>query len=322
MISRKNIDVLSFDRKSGKFRQIREIENDNFHFTEKIVVLSFDRKYEKNWQNFLKLKMTSFISRIFFFFLGHCFMSMEIDLVRSHVQKLVSLSMWQCLLESRRDAEFKITPKWKKFWKAILKKDAKMDEETKIETQKERFFLKNLIEKFVQVLNTIAEKEAPEETVTYCEHFLLLMIDLEALLPTRRFFNTVMDDTKLVIHCSLSALSKREEGKLFSQLLDQLKFYARFEISDETGDPLNDKEMMQIHYDRITGLQRAMFAKYPDNYDMRRFALATVASIDARENLEKYFKDLKKEILYDIAEYLFLVPPKSELKEGELGNYT
>ena len=41
--------------------------------------------------------------------------------------------MWQCLLESRRDAEFKITPKWKKFWKAILKKDAKMDEETKIE---------------------------------------------------------------------------------------------------------------------------------------------------------------------------------------------
>ena len=248
-------------------------------------------------------------------------MSMEIDLVRSHVQKLVSLSMWQCLLESRRDAEFKITPKWKKFWKAILKKDAKMDEETKMETQKERFFLKNLIEKFVQVLNTIAEKEAPEETVTYCEHFLLLMIDLEALLPTRRFFNTVMDDTKLVIHCSLSALSKREEGKLFSQLLDQLKFYARFEISDETGDPLNDKEMMQIHYDRITGLQRAMFAKYPDNYDMRRFALATVASIDARENLEKYFKDLKKEILYDIAEYLFLVPPKSELKEDELGNF-
>ena len=74
----------------------------------------------------------------------------------------------------------------------------------------------------------IQEKEAPDETVTYCEHFLLLMIDVEALLPTRRFFNTVLDDSKLIIHCSLSTLNYRDEGKLFSQLLDQLKFYARY----------------------------------------------------------------------------------------------
>ena len=38
---------MSFDRKSGNTRQIREIreiENDNFVFTEKVVVLSFNRK--------------------------------------------------------------------------------------------------------------------------------------------------------------------------------------------------------------------------------------------------------------------------------------
>jgi len=40
---------------------------------------------------------------------------------------------------------------------------------------------------------------------------------------------------------------------------------------------------------------------------MRKFALATVASIDDRTNLTKHFGGLKTETLYDIAEYLFLV---------------
>ncbi len=71
--------------------------------------------------------------------------------------------------------------------------------------------------------------------------------------------------------------------------------------------------MMQIHYDRITSLQRAMFAKYPDNSEMRKFALATVASIDDHENLKKHFKDLDTDILYEIAEYLFLVPSKDKV---------
>ena len=234
-------------------------------------------------------------------------MSMEIDLVRAQVQKLVSLSMWQSLLDIRRDSELKNFPRWKKFWKAIQKKDAKeTDEESKAQAKKERFFLRNLIDKFVSVLNTVQEKEVAEDTVAYCEHFLLFIIDLEALLPTRRFFNTLLDDSKLIIHCSLSALSQRDEGKLFSQLLDMLKFYAKFEISDESGDPLSDKEMTQIHYDRITSLQLAMFAKYSKVDNLKKFALATVASIDDRANLLKHFKDLDKEVLYDIAEYLFL----------------
>ena len=91
----------------------------------------------------------------------------------------------------------------------------------------------------------------------------------------------------------------------------------RFEISDESGDTLDDKQMMQIHYDRITSLQRAMFAKYPENPEMRKFALSTVASIDDQENLAKHFKGLKTEMLYEIAEYLFLVPRGGD-KENEV----
>lgn len=69
-----------------------------------------------------------------------------------------------------------------------------------------------------------------------------------------------------------------------------LKFYAHFEINDETGDPLTDHDMTQLHYNRITSLQKAAFSKFPD---LRGFALTNVASVDTREALQKHFKSLR-----------------------------
>lgn len=34
-----------------------------------------------------------------------------------------------------------------------------------------------------------------------------------------------------------------------------LKFYTGFEINDQTGNALTEKEMTTLHYDRITSLQ-------------------------------------------------------------------
>ena len=34
-----------------------------------------------------------------------------------------------------------------------------------------------------------------------------------------------------------------------------LKFYAKFEINDVSGDPLTDHDMMQLHYSRIVSLK-------------------------------------------------------------------
>lgn len=88
-----------------------------------------------------------------------------------------------------------------------------------------------------------------------------------------------------------------------------LKFYARFEISDETGDPLTDHDMTQIHYSKITSLQRAAFAKFPN---LRLFSLANVANVDTRESLEKHFGMLDGKSLKEIACYLNLVPDELE----------
>ncbi|KAL7286119.1 hypothetical protein TKK_0019633 [Trichogramma kaykai] len=84
-----------------------------------------------------------------------------------------------------------------------------------------------------------------------------------------------------------------------------LKFYARFEISENTGESLTDYDMTQLHYSKIQSLQTAAFAKFPD---LLSFALANVASVDTRDSLLKHFGALSQEKLQAIASYLNLVP--------------
>uniref|UniRef100_A0A182P429 RNA helicase aquarius n=1 Tax=Anopheles epiroticus TaxID=199890 RepID=A0A182P429_9DIPT len=88
-----------------------------------------------------------------------------------------------------------------------------------------------------------------------------------------------------------------------------LKFYARFEINDETGDPLTDHDMTQLHYAKIKSLQKAAFAKFPN---LRLFALSNVANVDTRESLEKHFGALNCDSLREIACYLNLIPDRLE----------
>lgn len=86
-------------------------------------------------------------------FLNHCFNSMEVVLVREQVKRLVSLGIWMSLQQGRRELEFKKYPKWRKVWKAILKKDKPEDKE-KLEW--DRKFLHKLMIKFMTILETIS----------------------------------------------------------------------------------------------------------------------------------------------------------------------
>lgn len=149
-------------------------------------------------------------------FLNSCFNSMEIELCREQVKRLVSLTMWSCLQPKRREQELKANPEWKKFWKKLQKREKP---ELKEKLEWERHFLQNLIVKFVAMLEQVPEDgELNMDLVHYCERFVEFLVDLEALLPTRRFFNTVLDDCHVLVRCNLSNLAKREEGKLFTQV--------------------------------------------------------------------------------------------------------
>lgn len=71
-------------------------------------------------------------------FLNNCFRSMEIEICREQVKKLVSLSMWTCLQPRRRDQELNSIPEWKKYWKKLQKRDKP---ELKEKLEWERHFL-------------------------------------------------------------------------------------------------------------------------------------------------------------------------------------
>lgn len=86
--------------------------------------------------------------------LNHCFNSMEEDLVRDQVKRLVSLSMWASLQEGRRELEFKIVPKWRKYWRLIMKRDGKNPADAE-KLELERKFLHRLMLKFISILREI-----------------------------------------------------------------------------------------------------------------------------------------------------------------------
>ena len=72
---------------------------------------------------------------------------------------------------------------------------------------------------------------------------------------TRRYLATLFDAGHLLSRCELAALRQREEGHLFNQLLDMLKFYSSFEINDFTGAELTESEMIEQHYGYIMSMQ-------------------------------------------------------------------
>uniref|UniRef100_A0A8C1YQ74 RNA helicase aquarius n=1 Tax=Cyprinus carpio TaxID=7962 RepID=A0A8C1YQ74_CYPCA len=296
----------------------------NEKFRENVPAWEVFKRAPAHFPHFFKCVMESCLSgeqlglplkeqTVLLLFLDHCFNSLEVDLIREQVQKLVSLPMWMCLLPTRLQQELKKVPKLQKFWNLIKKNYEKMEP-----AKKERTFLASLIKKFLVVLMSIpaAERSVTLSIASRLEHICNLAGVCQALLPTRRWFNTVLDDAHLVVNCQLSHLTDREkEGHLFCQLLDMLKFYTGFEISDQTGNALTQKEMTTLHYDRITSLQRAAFAHFPELSD---FALSNVAAVDTRESLTKHFGHLSPNTLHRVSAYLCLLP---ELPDGEDTSY-
>ncbi|KAI1289575.1 RNA helicase aquarius [Halotydeus destructor] len=237
-----------------------------------------------------------------------CVNSIEVDLVRERIQKVISLPMWISLSDRRRETEFREVPKLKKFWNALNKKDALMDKAALDQATFERKFVANLIRDFFVTLDTIPTTQATARLskkelniVTYCERFLELLIDIEALLPTRRFFNALLDDMHVIVHCRRSKLCGRhDESKLFVQLLDKLIFYARFEIDDLTGEELNEQEIAKKHYNRLAKLQRLSWKAFPEK--LKKFCLANISAIDSKESLVKHLNNLTDEELAKFAE--------------------
>ncbi|CAG8535056.1 9532_t:CDS:2, partial [Ambispora leptoticha] len=202
--------------------------------------------------------LTLQVRRFILIFLIHAFQSLENNLVRKECLRLVPISIWHCLsTPERREAEFRMNKELKDTWARVIKKYRAAEGAHKQKLEFERSWLAELLKGFVSILYSIPETgPTNDDAVAYCERFLEFLIDLEAQLPTRRFFNTLLDDLQIVVLCRLAPIVRRKEGsELFLQLLETLKFYAGFEINDFDGSALADDEMTAIHCKKLTELQ-------------------------------------------------------------------
>ncbi|GMT10582.1 hypothetical protein PFISCL1PPCAC_1879, partial [Pristionchus fissidentatus] len=247
-------------------------------------------------------------------FLVNCFNSVEVNLVREQMICLVSINIWSNLLPKQREDLLSKNKKLRRHWKNKQeeKSKANLSEEKTAQQEKEESFLWNLMQRFKRTLDRIDDEntDIDVDDIRYCERFVQLMIDLEALLPTRRFFNALMHSSHLLVHCLLSSFIKSEAGSLFCQLVDMLKFYARFEIDDVTGQPLTHTEVVTRHTEHVIQLQKAAFKYFKES--MKDFYLLNVSGVDSRKALTKQFSSMSKPELYRFAEFLHLVKPVEE----------
>ncbi|KAE9595341.1 putative intron-binding protein aquarius [Lupinus albus] len=249
-------------------------------------------------------------------FMINAFQSLEDEVVSMTVLRLASLKSWYSLSYGRFQMELCLNPGLIKKWKRMARKESvKGGQHLDPSTTLEVMFLRNLIEEFLEILNSqvfprrqlSGEDDelidasglglANDACILYCERFMEFLIDLLSQLPTRRYLRPLVADVAVVAKCHLSTLYRHEKGKLFAQLVDLLQFYEGFEINDHTGTQLTDHEVLEFHYSRLQSFQLHAFKKMDK---LRELALSNIGSIHKRADLSKKLSVLSPEDLRDL----------------------
>ncbi|KAI9094430.1 hypothetical protein DFS34DRAFT_249440 [Phlyctochytrium arcticum] len=256
------------------------------------------------------------IRRFILIFAKHLFQSLENTHVRAECLRLASISCWSCLVDTQRERALSMYDERRAAWDRF---EAKLESTTKpVAKEKmefDRMLLSRMIKNFFTVLHSIPESGPPPlHAVAYCERFLEFLICLLGQLPTRRYVNLLVKDHLVIPICESSKLATRgrnfqsrnknislvlptdwssrgsESGALFVQLLENLSFYARFEIDDYTGAAIGSAEKTHRFYESMRTVQKLAFVNFRET--MEEFALANVGSVERPEDLRSHLTRL------------------------------
>lgn len=254
-------------------------------------------------------------------FMIHCFQSLEDEMVRGPVLKLVSLQLWHYLSLGRLQMELSLHDQLIEHWKKLKKRESravrKGESSANLRDRLEVKFIPLLLEEFLGILeSTVGNHNAKEQqpanghseqldselqvapdALLYCERFMEFLIDLLSQLPTRRFMRALVEDFAIVSKCRLSALYVHSKGRLFCQLVDLLRFYEGFEIDDQTGSQLSDDDVLLAHCSKLQSFQLLCFNQVPK---LRDLSLTNVGAIEKRSDLVKNLAGLIPEEIKDL----------------------
>ncbi|KAI3839563.1 hypothetical protein MKW92_044644 [Papaver armeniacum] len=147
-----------------------------------------------------------------------------------------------------------------KKWHKMIKKQSKEAEkrgepfDLLSEYLKENKFVKNLIEEFLEILDS---QIFPQKQPDHGDNQLVgsEQVGNGSVLYCERFVRPVVADVAIVPKCHLSVLYNHPKGRLFAQLVDLLQLYEEFEINDHTGIQLSDGNVVLVHHFLIEAFQ-------------------------------------------------------------------
>ena len=152
------------------------------------------------------------------------------------------------------------------------------------------------------------------DDVLYCERFLELLSDLQSQLPTRRYFNTLLQDLNVLPAIRLSPAFNDEDNGLIRDLYALLKHYTYFSIDDYTGIQHSRTEAYERHCATLASLQRVALKHFKEKLTI--LALSNYASIDKSSELEGHLEDLTDSEIVGLCQLLHFrasFPPSTKL---------
>lgn len=233
------------------------------------------------------------------------FQSLDSGLVRKECAPLVSISIWQNLhSEEARELQFEQHQMLRRAWRAAHKRFDAGDEALQARLRFERSWLYTLLLDFLDHLYNSRTREEMRDNLAYCERFMELLTDLQSQLPTRRYFNTLLQDLNILPAIRLSPTYTDEDNGLFRDLFNLLSHFTYFPIEDQTGRQLSKLDYDQEHYAILAKLQRVGYAAFQEKLQL--LALANYGSVGNRDELEGHIKALDDDELTQLCSLMGL----------------
>lgn len=187
-------------------------------------------------------------------------------------------------------------------------------------------FLPNLLQDFLsEVTNMTSEKwNKPLETFIY--RTLQLFIDLLSQITTRRFLKYLFEAEHLIP--LLRTLHLENYNSSFLCLLDDIEYYLKYPINEETGEVQNNKVQILLRSDFLKQLQFLLFKFFkltPNATEIETLDFTKL--LDIEKDLPKLLKNLdvrvpvqytnisNQEFLINILKYIFPAKPNKKQKE-------
>lgn len=172
---------------------------------------------------------------------------------------------------------------------------------SKTEHESDSSFVFGLLNIYIKTVEDISLKGPTtfrKPVMRYLERFSEFIVDLLSQLPTRRFFNTLLDDMHILVRCRRSSLFTHPDGKLFSQLVGMIDVCMHFEVHDQTGRALTPQDMMTIQNTRIHKLQTLAFTHFNDT--LKDLVFSSAGELAKSDALRKHFELLTTDQLTGI----------------------